>query len=188
MLSFSLDSRGALVVIRAMRRIADSGRTVVATIHQPSAAGKCREWHALNAPLVRTLTICLSVYPSVFEMFDDLILLKQGGNVVFFGELGEESNKLVSYFEERGAAPIAKQENPAAWVLRAYAGEHSSSVDWGELYKSSDEAAKMEAQIVSCRESSDSRNKISFSSTYSTPIRERTRLMCARMMTIYRRS
>lgn len=126
--------------------------------------------------------------PSVFEMFDDLILLKKGGNVVFFGELGEESNKLVSYFEERGAAPIAKQENPAAWVLRAYAGEHSSSVDWGELYKSSDEAAKMEAQIVSCRESSDSSNKISFSSTYSTPIRERMRLMCARMMTIYRRS
>jgi ATP-binding cassette subfamily G (WHITE) protein 2 (SNQ2) len=130
----------------------------------------------------------LSVYPSVFEMFDDLILLKKGGNVVFFGELGEESNKLVSYFEERGATPIAKQENPAAWVLRAYAGEHSSSVDWGELYKSSDEAAKMEAQIVSCRESSDSSNKISFSSTYSTPIRERMRLMCARMMTIYRRS
>lgn len=130
----------------------------------------------------------VSIYPSVFEMFDDLILLKKGGNVVFFGELGEESNKLVSYFEERGAAPIAKQENPAAWVLRAYAGEHSSSVDWGELYKSSDEAAKMEAQIVSCRESSDSSNKISFSSTYSTPIRERMRLMCARMMTIYRRS
>mmetsp|Transcript_3324 Transcript_3324/g.5465 ORF Transcript_3324/g.5465 Transcript_3324/m.5465 type:complete len:1454 (+) Transcript_3324:67-4428(+) len=157
-----LDSRGALVVIRAMRRIADSGRTVVATIHQPSAA--------------------------VFEMFDDLILLKKGGNVVFFGELGTESNKLVSYFEERGATPIAKQENPAAWVLRAYAGEHSSSVDWAELYKSSDQAAKIETQIVSCRESSDSSNKISFSSTYSTPIKERMRLMCARMLTIYRRS
>lgn len=161
-LRFSLDSRGALVVIRAMRRIADSGRTVVATIHQPSAA--------------------------VFEMFDDLILLKKGGNVVFFGELGDESNKLVSYFEEKGATPIDKQENPAAWVLRAYAGEHSSSVDWGELYKSSDEAATVHTQIASCRESADTSNKISFSSTYSTPIRERMCLMCVRMLTIYRRS
>ena len=33
-----LDSRGALVVMRAMKRIADTGRTVCATIHQPSAA------------------------------------------------------------------------------------------------------------------------------------------------------
>mmetsp|Transcript_888 Transcript_888/g.1257 ORF Transcript_888/g.1257 Transcript_888/m.1257 type:complete len:1050 (+) Transcript_888:1338-4487(+) len=157
-----LDSRGALVVIRAMRRIADSGRTVVATIHQPSAA--------------------------VFEMFDDLILLKKGGNVVFFGELGEESNKLVSYFEERGASPIEKQENPAAWVLRAYAGEHSSSVDWGERYKSSDEAATVHTQIATCKESAAPSNKIFFSSTYSTPIKERMYLMCVRMLTIYRRS
>lgn len=135
---------------------------MVATIHQPSAA--------------------------VFEMFDDLILLKKGGNVVFFGELGEESNKLVSYFEERGAAPIDKQENPAAWVLRAYAGEHSSSVDWGERYKSSDEAATVHTQIAACRESAAPSNKIFFSSTYSTPIKERMHLMCARMLTIYRRS
>ena len=30
-----LDSRGALLVMRAMKRIADTGRTVCATIHQP---------------------------------------------------------------------------------------------------------------------------------------------------------
>ncbi len=139
--------------------------------------------------LARFLTLgTVLFYPPVFEMFDDLILLKKGGNVVFFGELGTESSKLVSYFEDKGATPIAKQENPAAWVLRAYAGEHSSSVDWAELYKSSDEAAKIQSQIVSCRESSDPNNKISFSSTYSTPIKERMRRMCARMLTIYRRS
>lgn len=81
-----LDSRGALVVIRALRRISDTGRTVCCTIHQPSSA--------------------------VFEMFDDLILLKKGGNVVFFGELGSESCKLVDYFESRGASPIQFGENP----------------------------------------------------------------------------
>lgn len=31
-----LDARAAAVVIRAVRKIADSGRTVVVTVHQPS--------------------------------------------------------------------------------------------------------------------------------------------------------
>lgn len=164
-----------------------SGRTVVATIHQPSSA--------------------------VFEMFDDLILLKKGvsprlfvssfksilsnagsslfakGNVVFFGELGESSNKMVQYFEERGAKPIERQENPAAWVLRAYAGEHTSNdADWAELYKSSDQFNVVREQIESLRGSTDTKKELAFSSTYSTPIRERVRLMCSRMLTIYRRS
>ena len=158
-----LDSRGALVVIRALRRIADSGRTVVATIHQPSAA--------------------------VFDMFDDLILLKKGGNVVFFGELGEESNKMVTYFEDRGAKPIEHGENAPAWVLRAYAGEHTSNdADWGELYKSSDQFNTVRKEIESIRDTPDAKKRISFSSTFSTPIGERIRLMCVRMLTIYRRS
>lgn len=83
-----LDSRGALLVMRAMKRICDTGRTVCATIHQPSS--------------------------TVFEMFDDLLLLKQGGNVVFFGELGQGSCKLIEYFESRGASRIEFGENPAA--------------------------------------------------------------------------
>lgn len=136
---------------------------MVATIHQPSAA--------------------------VFEMFDDLILLKKGGNVVFFGELGDESCKMVEYFEERGARPIQKQENPAAWVLRAFAGEETSNeVDWADLYKSSDEAARVRKQIESIRSSVDAKKKLAFSSTYSVPLIGRLRFMCARMLTIYRRS
>jgi ABC-type multidrug transport system ATPase subunit len=83
-----LDSRGALLVMRAMKRICDTGRTICATIHQPSSA--------------------------VFEMFDDLLLLKKGGNVIFFGELGEQSCKLIEYFEGHGASPIEFGENPAA--------------------------------------------------------------------------
>lgn len=83
-----LDSRGALLVMRAMKRISDTGRTVCATIHQPSS--------------------------TVFEMFDDLLLLRKGGNVVFFGELGEGSCKLIEYLESRGASPIEFGENPAA--------------------------------------------------------------------------
>ena len=135
---------------------------MVATIHQPSAA--------------------------VFEMFDDLILLKRGGNVVFFGELGDESHKMVQYFEERGAKPIERQENPAAWVLRAFAGEDSDNTDWAGLYKSSDQFKIIQEQIESIRTSADNDNKLSFSSAFSTTSRERVHLMCSRMLTIYRRS
>lgn len=111
------------------------------------------------------------------------------GNVVFFGELGEQSHKLVTYFEDKGAKPIEKQENPAAWVLRAYAGEDTADkADWAELYKSSEQFSIVQKQIANIRDSSDDSNKVTFSSTFSTPMLERVRLMCRRMDTIYRRS
>jgi hypothetical protein len=121
-------------------------------------------------------------------MFDDLILLKKGGNIVFSGELGDESSKLIQYFELRGAKPIERQENPAAWVLRAYAGEHTSNdADWAELYKSSAQFSIIRSQIESIR-AADNRQKLAFTSTFSTPGVERVRLMGERMLTIYRRS
>ena len=48
-----LDARAALLVMTALKKMCDTGRTVVATIHHPSSA--------------------------VFDMFDDLLLLKKGG-------------------------------------------------------------------------------------------------------------
>ncbi len=69
-----LDARSAEVVIRNIRTIANSGRTVVCTIHQPS--------------------------PRVFYHFDKLLLLKRGGKVVYFGDIGHEGEQVVSYFEQ----------------------------------------------------------------------------------------
>ena len=86
-----LDARAALLVMNALRKICDTGRTVVATIHQPSSA--------------------------VFDMFDDLLLLKKGGKVVYFGELGLCSCNLVTYFEGLGSSRMNKGENPATWML-----------------------------------------------------------------------
>ena len=87
-----LDARAASVVMRSLRRIADRGVAVVATIHQPSVA--------------------------IFNSFDSLLLLKRGGETVFFGELGDESCNLIEYFESYPATSIIKQgENPATWML-----------------------------------------------------------------------
>lgn len=149
--------------MRAMKRIADTGRTVCATIHQPSSA--------------------------VFEMFDDLILLKTGGNVVFFGELGQESAKLINYFESRGAPPIEYGENPAAWMLRAYAGEHAAeNVDFAEEYKESEQYLVLCQQIEEIEESRDESKKIFYGKVYSTGFSEQLKLMNRRIVTIYKRS
>lgn len=58
-----LDGRSAAVVMSVVRAVADSGRTVVCTIHQPSAA--------------------------IFGRFDDLLLLQRGGCVVYNGPAAE---------------------------------------------------------------------------------------------------
>lgn len=63
------------VVMRAIRKVAATQRAVICTIHQPSTY--------------------------LFEMFDALLLLKKGGQVVFFGPLGDHSSNLISYLQVR---------------------------------------------------------------------------------------
>jgi ABC-type multidrug transport system ATPase subunit len=55
-----LNSRSARIVMRVIRKIAERGRSVICTIHQPSA--------------------------ELFGMFDRLLLLKSGGKEVYFGQ------------------------------------------------------------------------------------------------------
>ncbi|KAJ6833973.1 pleiotropic drug resistance protein 2-like isoform X1 [Iris pallida] len=72
--TFGLDaSWAAAIVMRTVRNTVNTGRTVVCTIHQPSI--------------------------DIFEAFDELLLMKTGGQVIYTGELGHNSNKLVDYFE-----------------------------------------------------------------------------------------
>lgn len=110
----SLDSRAALVVMRVIKRIAVSGRTVVCTIHQPSA--------------------------ELFAFFDRLLLLKSGGHEVFFGDLGENCEHLVQYFENYNPK-MPRTANPAVWmldVIGAGIGDKDKDVhDYVQLYKDS---------------------------------------------------
>ncbi|KAI8573493.1 hypothetical protein RHMOL_Rhmol01G0282000 [Rhododendron molle] len=73
-----LDARAAAIVMRTVRNTVDTGRTVVCTIHQPSI--------------------------DIFEAFDELLLMKRGGLVIYAGPLGRQSHKLVKYFEEKSRA------------------------------------------------------------------------------------
>ncbi|KAG2268363.1 hypothetical protein Bca52824_062918 [Brassica carinata] len=109
-----LDARAAAIVMRAVRNTVDTGRTVVCTIHQPSI--------------------------DIFEAFDELLLMKRGGQVIYSGPLGRDSHKIVEYFEAIPGVPkIPEKYNPATWMLEAssLAAELKLGVDFAELYKSS---------------------------------------------------
>lgn len=122
-----LDSRAAQVVLRCIKRVARSGRTVVCTIHQPSTV--------------------------IFEAFDSLLLLRRGGQTVFFGDLGQNSQRLVSYLESiPNVAPKPIGSNPATWMLEVIgAGTSTTSnfVDFHAYYCNSGllsvNAARLEA-------------------------------------------
>ncbi|XVF82763.1 hypothetical protein PTKIN_Ptkin16aG0075400 [Pterospermum kingtungense] len=110
-----LDARAAAIVMRTVRNTVDTGRTVVCTIHQPSI--------------------------DIFEAFDELFLMKRGGQVIYAGPLGRHSHKLVEYFEAVPGVPkINEGYNPATWMLEisSTAVEAQLDVDFAEIYANSE--------------------------------------------------
>ncbi|KAJ7527679.1 hypothetical protein O6H91_16G066100 [Diphasiastrum complanatum] len=109
-----LDARAAAIVMRTVRNTVDTGRTVVCTIHQPSI--------------------------DIFEAFDELLLMKRGGRVIYAGPLGPKSHKLVEYFQAVDGVPKIKEDyNPATWMLEVSspAAEGQLGVDFAEIYANS---------------------------------------------------
>ncbi|XP_049354854.1 pleiotropic drug resistance protein 2-like [Solanum verrucosum] len=110
-----LDARAAAIVMRTVRNTVDTGRTVVCTIHQPSI--------------------------DIFEAFDELLLMKRGGQVIYAGPLGHHSRLLIEYFQSVPGVPTIKEGyNPATWMLdiTTPAVEGQLNVDFGDIYTNSD--------------------------------------------------
>ncbi|RLN91857.1 hypothetical protein BBJ28_00015876, partial [Nothophytophthora sp. Chile5] len=121
-----LDARSAKLIMDGVRKVADTGRTIVCTIHQPSAV--------------------------VFKVFDSLLLLKRGGETVFFGEIGEQASELINYFEAiEGVAKMQDEYNPATWVLEvigAGIGKDSSDMtDFADLFQKSEQSRRLETDL-----------------------------------------
>ncbi|KFK23133.1 hypothetical protein AALP_AAs61551U000700 [Arabis alpina] len=109
-----LDARAAAIVMRAVKNIAETGRTVVCTIHQPGI--------------------------DIFEAFDELILMKNGGKIIYFGPLGQHSSKVIEYFMSIPGVPKMKENtNPATWLLNitSRSSEDKLGVDLAQIYKDS---------------------------------------------------
>ncbi|GMP94686.1 hypothetical protein CsSME_00044052 [Camellia sinensis var. sinensis] len=110
-----LDARAAAIVMRTVRNTVDTGRTVVCTIHQPSI--------------------------DIFDSFDELLLLKRGGEEIYVGPLGRHSSHLITYFEGiNGISKIKDGYNPATWMLEVTspAQESTLGINFAEVYRNSE--------------------------------------------------
>lgn len=109
-----LDARAAAIVMRTVRNIVNTGRTIVCTIHQPSI--------------------------EIFESFDELLFMKRGGQLIYAGPLGPKSRKLIEFFEAvEGVPKIRPGYNPAAWMLEVTSPSEESrlGVDFADIYRGS---------------------------------------------------
>eukprot|EP00257_Ricinus_communis_P024859 XP_025012273.1 pleiotropic drug resistance protein 1 isoform X10 [Ricinus communis] len=119
-----LDARAAAIVMRTVRNTVDTGRTVVCTIHQPSI--------------------------DIFDAFDELLLLKRGGEEIYVGPVGRHACHLIKYFEDiEGIPKIKDGYNPATWMLEVTttAQEVALGVDFSDIYKNSELYRKNKALI-----------------------------------------
>ncbi|KAJ1438250.1 P-loop containing nucleoside triphosphate hydrolase [Sesbania bispinosa] len=110
-----LDARAAAIVMRTVRNTVDTGRTVVCTTHQPSI--------------------------DIFDAFDELLLLKLGGEQIYAGPLGRHCSHLIQYFEAiQGVPKIRDGYNPATWMLEVTSAgvEASLKVNFTNVYRNSE--------------------------------------------------
>lgn len=99
------------------------GQAILCTIHQPSA--------------------------DLFQRFDRLLFLAPEGKPVYFGEIGEGSRTVTSYFERNGAKPCPLEANPAEWIMETIGcapGSHTE-VDWPAVWRASPEYSQVQQEL-----------------------------------------
>ncbi|KAK7384765.1 hypothetical protein VNO78_30466 [Psophocarpus tetragonolobus] len=139
-----LDARAAAIVMRTVRNTVDTGRTVVCTIHQPSI--------------------------DIFDAFDELLLLKMGGEQIYAGPIGSKSSHLIQYFEAiQGVPQIKDGYNPATWMLESTsaAKEANLKVDFTDVYKHSELHRRNKQLIQDLSVPSQGSTDLYFHSQYS---------------------
>lgn len=118
-----LDSQSSWAIVAFLRKLADHGQAVLSTIHQPSSI--------------------------LFQEFDRLLFLAKGGKTVYFGDIGNNSETLLNYFESNGARHCGEDENPAEFMLEIVGAGASgkSTQDWHEVWKNSDDSRRVQAEM-----------------------------------------
>ncbi|KAK4604273.1 hypothetical protein RGQ29_012679 [Quercus rubra] len=139
-----LDARAAAIVMRTVRNIVNTGRTIVCTIHQPSI--------------------------DIFESFDELLFLKRGGELIYAGPLGPKSSELIQYFEAVDGVPkIRSGYNPATWMLEvtSAAEENRLGVDFAEIYRKSNLFLLNRELVESLSKPNSNSKELNFPTKYS---------------------
>ncbi|KAK3381978.1 ABC-2 type transporter-domain-containing protein [Podospora didyma] len=110
-----LDSQTSWAILDLLEKLTKSGQAILCTIHQPSAM--------------------------LFQRFDRLLFLAKGGKTVYFGDIGENSKTMSSYFERQSGITCPAEANPAEWMLEVIgaAPGTTTDIDWHEAWRESPE-------------------------------------------------
>ena len=159
-----LDSGAAFNIVRFLRKLADAGQAILCTIHQPSAV--------------------------LFEHFDELVLLKSGGRVVYHGPLGHDSQDLIHYFEENGGRKCPSDANPAEYMLEVIgAGDPNyKGKDWGDVWEQSknyESRSDELAEMIERRKDIEHSKNVRDDREYAMPLLTQTRAVVKRSFVAY---
>ena len=103
-------------------------------------------WRAASAALLRKLShrchlLSYALHPKpALQAFDELLLLKRGGETIFHGAIGKEASGLRGYLEGlEGVQPMRPGQNPANWMLDETSpdAEAQHGADYAQLYRDS---------------------------------------------------
>eukprot|EP00891_Asterochloris_glomerata_P006227 jgi/Astpho2/6227/Aster-03635 len=131
-----LDARAAAVVMRVVRNIVATGRTITVTIHQPA---------------IDIFEACHHTLHHCLQAFDELLLMKRGGYVIYQGPLGEQSSAMLEYFEAIPGVPcIESGYNPATYMLEVstVSSEERIGRDLSEVYRESQLCREIEQMVL----------------------------------------
>ncbi|KAL4893646.1 ABC-2 type transporter-domain-containing protein [Aspergillus ambiguus] len=125
-----LDSQGASNIVSLLRRLADQGLAILCTIHQANQ--------------------------EQFEEFDRVLALSPGGSTYYFGPVGKSGAAIFEYFSKRGYTP-KDITNAADYLIEVVVGgmkDSENQIDWAAIWKESEEAARVNAEISEIRNQS----------------------------------
>jgi len=161
-----LDSQTSWIICDLMEKLAKNGQAILCTIHQPSAM--------------------------LFQRFDRLLFLAKGGKTVYYGEVGQNSQTVTSYFERNGALPCPPEANPAEWMLEVIGAAPGSTteIDWPQTWRQSPEYAETKSELRRMKEElpkinvpsisqQDSGDYSEFAATFGVQLREVTQRILA---------
>ncbi|KAF1961950.1 AtrD, ABC-transporter [Byssothecium circinans] len=164
-----LDSQTAWSICTLLRKLANSGQSILVTIHQPSS--------------------------QLFQIFDRLLLLDKSGSTLYFGDIGHESSILIEYFERNGAVQCETGQNPAEWILditgcsdvEGISTEHQSK-DWCSTWADSSERQQILQRLTELNEATHelSPSRVpALQSQYAASFLHQFRLVTGRMFQEY---
>ncbi|KAK9829075.1 hypothetical protein WJX72_003763 [[Myrmecia] bisecta] len=157
-----LDARAAAIVMRTVRNIVNTGRSIVCTIHQPSI--------------------------DIFEAFDELLLLKRGGQTIYAGPLGHLSADLVAFFSAVPGVPAIRTGlNPATWMLEVTTPgmEERLGVDFAKVYEESALFKRTEALIARESVPPEGSEPLFFETQYARTPRDQFLILFRKFWTTY---